>query len=58
MNETQKNKTSVNEFLKMLAQKRATEKQTQDEQDGLIVEPIICNGVENIVVHNTEDKEM
>ena len=56
MNNSAKNTKSVNEFLQELAKKRQAEKHTEDEQDGPMVEPIICNGVADIVVAE-EEKE-
>ena len=56
MNE-KKNNQSLNEILKILAKKRAAKQQDEDEQDTQIVEPIICNGIADIIVKDT-DKEM
>ena len=56
MNEKKGNQTSINEKLKILAKKRAAKQQDEDEQDTQIVEPIICNGVADIIVAE-EEKE-
>ena len=56
MNNSTKNTKSVNEFLQELSKKRQAEKHTEDEQNGPMVEPIICNGVADIVV-TEEEKE-
>ena len=57
MNDKQNNSTNINKFLDMLAKKRATERQNEDDKEGPIVEPIICNGIADIIVKD-EEKEM
>ena len=57
MNDKQNNSTNINEFLDMLAKKRAAERQNEDDKEGPMVEPIICNGIADIIVKD-EEKEM
>ena len=57
MNDKQNDSTNINKFLDMLAKKRATEQQSEDDKDGPMVEPVICNGIADIIVKD-EEKEM